>query len=172
MLFRSQGIEPSAVARDITERTGLKAHSSEEFSQQTVRYYLRNTGIPISFGTTIVLGIVVGAAIVGLTFSMFVSENIAQYAMLKVIGVTNIRLVGLVLFQACVVGVIGYAIGTGLAAAFFAFACTPTSALRGFVLPWWIATAVAGTILVLILLSSLASLRRVLVVEPAVVFSG
>ncbi|KFC72753.1 hypothetical protein FG93_02204 [Bosea sp. LC85] len=167
-----QGAEPSTVARDITERTGLKAHSSEEFSRQTVRYYLRNTGIPISFGTTIVLGIVVGAAIVGLTFSMFVSENIAQYAMLKVIGVTNIRLVGLVLFQACVVGVIGYAIGTGLAAAFFAFACTPTSALRGFVLPWWIATAVAGTILVLILLSSLASLRRVLVVEPAVVFSG
>ncbi|GAU85479.1 ABC transporter permease [Bosea sp. BIWAKO-01] len=166
------GTEPSFVARDITERTGLKAHSSEEFSQQTVRYYLRNTGIPISFATTILLGIVVGAAIVGLTFSMFVSENIFQYAMLKVIGVTNIRLVGLVLFQACVVGVIGYAIGTGLAAAFFAFACTPTSALRGFVLPWWIATAVAGTILVLILLSSLASLRRVLVVEPAVVFSG
>lgn len=167
-----QGMEPSAVARDITERTGLKAHSSEEFSQQTVRYYLRNTGIPISFGTTIVLGIVVGAAIVGLTFSMFVSENIAQYAMLKVIGVTNMRLVSLVLFQACVVGMIGYAIGTGLAAAFFAYACTPTSALRGFVLPWWIAAAVAGTILVLILLSSLASLRRVLVVEPAVVFSG
>jgi putative ABC transport system permease protein len=168
----TQGIEPVSVARTITERTGLNAYSADEFAWRTVQYYLRNTGIPISFATTILLGIVVGGAIVGLTFNMFVSDNLPQYAMLKVIGVTDGRIIALVLFQAGVVGLIGYAIGTGLAAAFFEFACTPTSALRGFILPWWIAMGVAGAMSLLILLSTVVSLRRVLVVEPAIVFWG
>jgi putative ABC transport system permease protein len=164
------GADPASVARTITARTGLNAYTAEEFAARTVRYYLRNTGIPISFATTILLGIVVGSAIVGLTFNMFVSDNLPQYAMLKVIGVTNGRLVGLVLFQAAVVGLIGYAIGIGLAALFFEFACTPTSALRGFNLPWWVASGVAGTMVAMILLSTLSSLWRVLFAPPAMVF--
>jgi putative ABC transport system permease protein len=71
-----------------------------------------------------------------------------------------------------VVGLIGYAIGTGLAAAFFELACTPTSALRGFILPWWIAMGVAGTMTLLIFLSTAVSLRRVLVVEPVLIFGA
>jgi putative ABC transport system permease protein len=166
------GSDPASVANTIIAQTGLNAYSASEFSRRTVSYYLRNTGIPVSFLTTILLGIIVGSAIVGLTFNMFVSENLPQYAVLKVIGVTDGRIIGLVLFQAAVVGLIGYAIGTGLAAAFFAFASTPTSALRGFILPWWIAMAVAGTMTLLILLSTVVSLRRVLVVEPAIAFRG
>ncbi|HEV7258646.1 MAG TPA: ABC transporter permease [Bosea sp. (in: a-proteobacteria)] len=166
------GITPAQAALAITDRTGLKAYASDEFSRRTIQYYLRNTGIPMSFATTILLGILVGGAIVGLTFNMFVSDNLPQYAMLKVVGVTDTRLAGLVLLQAAVVGAIGYAIGTGLAAAFFEFACTPTSALRGFVLPWWIALGVAGAMSLLILLSTIVSLRRVFVVEPATIFRG
>jgi len=165
-------IDPAIIARTISDRTGLKAYSADEFAWRTVRYYLRNTGIPISFATTIMLGIIVGGAIVGLTFNMFVSENLPQYAMLKVVGVTNGRIIGLVLLQAAVVGLIGYAIGIGLAAAFFEIACTPTSALRGFVLPWWVAIGVAGAMTPLIVLSTIVSLRRVLVVEPAILFWG
>src|SRR5262249_57076835 len=116
------------------------------------------------------LGIVVGSAIVGLTFNMFVTDNLAQYAMLKVIGVTGTRLIGLVLLQAAVVGLIGYAIGIGLAALFFEYACTPTSALPGVNLPWWIATGVAATITLLILLSTLTSLGRGLLAQPALRF--
>jgi len=166
------GIDPASVARTITDRTGLNAFAANEFAWRTIRYYLRNTGIPISFATTILLGIIVGGAIVGLTFNMFVSDSLPQYAMLKVIGVTDGRIVALVLFQAGVVGLIGYAIGTGLAAAFFEFACTPTSALRGFILPWWIALGVAGAMTLLIVLSTAVSLRRVLVVEPVLIFGA
>ncbi|TCR67373.1 FtsX-like permease family protein [Bosea sp. BK604] len=166
----ARDLEPTNVALAITDQTGLRAHSSEEFSRRTVQYYIRSTGIPMSFITTILLGMLVGSAIVGLTFSMFVSDNLPQYAMLKVIGVTDFRITALVLLQAAVVGTTGYAIGIGLAAAFFEFVCTPTSALRGFILPWWIAAGVAGAVSVLILLSTLASLRRVFAVEPAVIF--
>src|SRR5215475_10979653 len=164
------GADAADVARAIASRTGLNAMTAQEFSSRTIRYYLKHTGIPISFATTILLGIVVGSAIVGLTFNMFVTDNLPQYAMLKVIGVSNARLIGLVLLQAAVVGLIGYAIGIGLAALFFEYACTPTSALRGFNLPWWIATGVAATITLLILLSTLTSLGRVLLAQPAMLF--
>jgi putative ABC transport system permease protein len=165
-------LDPAGVARAIAARTGLNAYTAEEFSWRTIRYYLKNTGIPISFATTILLGIVVGSAIVGLTFNMFVTDNLPQYAMLKVIGVTGTRLIGLVLLQAAIVGLIGYAIGIGLAALFFEYASTPTSALRGFNLPWWIASGVAATVALLIVLSTLSSLGRVLFAQPAMVFWG
>jgi putative ABC transport system permease protein len=165
-------LDPAGVARAIAARTGLNAYTAEEFSWRTIRYYLKNTGIPISFATTILLGVVVGSAIVGLTFNMFVTDNLAQYAMLKVIGVTGGRLIGLVLLQAATVGLIGYAIGIGLAALFFEYACTPTSALRGFNLPWWIASGVGASVALLIVLSTLTSLGRVLFAQPAMVFWG
>jgi ABC-type antimicrobial peptide transport system permease subunit len=38
---------------------------------------------------------------------------------LKAIGTTNVRIIGMILLQALVVGVIGYALGMGLTASFF-----------------------------------------------------
>ena len=52
-------LDPGSVARAvIAARTGLNAYTAEDFSWRTIRYYLKNTGIPISFATTILLGIV------------------------------------------------------------------------------------------------------------------
>lgn len=163
------GLDPADVARRITERTGLKAYTASAFAWQTISYYLRKTGIPINFATTVALGLIVGAAIVGLTFNSFIVDNIRHFAALKVIGVTNMRVIAMVLVQVGVAGLIGCAIGTALAAAFFEFACRPTSALRGMILPWWIAAGAAAVMAVVILLSTAGSLRRVLAVDPAVV---
>src|SRR5690606_33967734 len=92
----------------IEERTGLKALTSDEFRWKTMMYFLRNTGIPVNFGTVVLLGVVVGIAVVGLTFNMFVTENLKQYAALKAMGLTNGRLITMVVLQATVVGAIGY----------------------------------------------------------------
>lgn len=158
------------VARAIAARTGLQARSTAEFRWQTISFYLRNTGIPISFGLVIVLGVVVGVAVVGLTFNTFVAENIRQYGALKAMGLSDLRLVGLVLLQGTVVGLVGYGIGLGLASLFFIFATQPPGALRGFTLPWWVAAGDAGLTALIVLLAMFASLRRVLVLDPAIVF--
>ncbi len=164
--------DPRSVAERITARTGLRAYAADDFASRTISYYLRNTGIPINFATTIILGLIVGAAIVGLIFNTFISDNLRQFAGLKALGATNGRIIAMVLVQVGFVGIIGIAIGTGLAAAFFEFACTPTSALRGFVLPWWIAAATGALMALVILLATVASLRRVLIVDPALVLRG
>lgn len=167
------GLTPAEVADEITRRTGLKAMTADKFRWATMGYYLRATGIPINFGTVVALGVIVGVAVVGLTFHMFVVENLKQYAALKAMGVTNGRLLGMVLLQASVIGAIGYALGLALTALFFELATSsPTSFFRGFYLPWQIALGVAGIAILIMLVTALLSLRRVLVVDPAIVFRG
>lgn len=164
------GQNPDEVARAISVRTGLQALSARAFRWKTIKFYLANTGIPISFGVVILLGVIVGVAVVGLTFNTFVAENIRQYGALKAMGLSDSRLVGLVLLQGAVVGLIGYGLGLGLASLFFNFATRPPGALRGFVLPWWVAAGDAGLTVLILLLALATALRRVLVLDPAIVF--
>lgn len=57
------------------------------------------------------LGFIVGVAIVGLTFSLFIRDNIKQFGALKAIGVTNGKIRKMVAAQAGLVGLIGYGLG-------------------------------------------------------------
>jgi putative ABC transport system permease protein len=66
--------------------------------------------------------------------------------------------------------VIGYGLGIGGAALFGWFA--KYSAKLAFLMPWQILVITAIAVMVIILLSSLLSIRKVLVVEPAIVFKG
>ena len=77
----------------------------------TIDYYLRYTGIPFNFGITALLGFLVGTAIAGQTFYNFTIENIKQFGALKAMGATNARIVGMILLQALVVGLLGYGLG-------------------------------------------------------------
>jgi len=86
-------------------------------------------------------------------------------------GVTNAKLVGMILLQGLVVGLIGYGLGMGLAAAFFESTKNLVH-LAGFFLPWQVMALTAGAVLFIVLLASLLSIRRVLVLEPAIVFRG
>jgi len=162
---------PAAVSETIQSRTGLKAMSSETFRGVAVQYVIDNTGIPISIGTVVVLSIIVGVCVVGLMFNLFVLENLKQYAVLKAIGTRNSRLIGMVFLQALIVGFVGFSIGLFGAACFFEFAGrSPT--FTGFFLPWRIAVASALAAAGIITLAALVALRRLLFVDPAIVFRG
>jgi putative ABC transport system permease protein len=163
------GRTPAQVAAAITHQTGLKARTSREFIWDTILYYLRYTGIPINFGITTLLGFLVGTAIAGQTFYNFTIENLRQFGALKAMGATNGRIVAMIVLQAAVVGVLGYGMGVGLAALFGAVTAGSELAYYtpGLLLPL---TAVA--VILICILSSLLSVRRVIVLEPAAVFRG
>jgi putative ABC transport system permease protein len=72
----------------------------------------------VNFGITVLLGFIIGAAIAGQTFYLFTLDNLRQFGALKAMGVANGRIVGMVLLQGLVVGVLGYMIGLGMGAAF------------------------------------------------------
>jgi putative ABC transport system permease protein len=163
------GVGAAELARRIEAGTGLRARTTQEFRWDCIRYYLANTGIPVNFGITIAVALIVGTVVAGQTFYLFTVENLKQFGALKAIGVTNRRLVGIILLQAFTVGAIGFAIGTGMAAVFFELTLQKL-ATRGLILMWQNVALTGGCILFVIVVASLLSIRRVLVLEPAAVF--
>ena len=157
------------VARAIYNRTQLKARSRHSFMWETIQYYMKYTGIPINFGITAALGFFVGTAIAGQTFYNFTLENLKQFGALKAMGATNLRIVGMILLQALVVGLLGYGLGVGLASFFGA---RSKGGELAFYTPWELLPITGGAIVLICILSSLICIRRVVVLEPAVVFRG
>jgi putative ABC transport system permease protein len=165
------GEDPKALAERISAQTGLQALTWDQFAWRSVQYYLTRTGIPVNFGITVLLGFIVGAAVTAQTFYLFVIENLRQFGALKAIGATNRQITGMVLLQAAVVGVMGYALGMGGAAAFFTFV-TGGAALEDFYLPWQVLVGTGVVVFLIILVSVLGSLLKVFRVDPAIVFRG
>jgi putative ABC transport system permease protein len=165
------GVKAEELCKRIEAQTGLRARTSEQFQWDCIGYYLKNTGIPVNFGITITIAVIVGVVVAGQTFYLFTVENLKQFGAIKAIGVTNWRLIGMILLQAFTVGLIGFSLGTGMAGQFFDFFSQkiPT---RGLVLLWQSVGLTGATIVFVMIFASILSLRRVLVLEPAVVFRG
>jgi putative ABC transport system permease protein len=165
------GLAAVELCRRIEAQTGLRARTSNQFRWDCVRYYMRNTGIPVNFGITITIALLVGVVVAGQTFYLFTVENLKQFGAIKAMGVTNGRLIGMILLQAFTVGFIGFSIGTGMGAAFFEH-FVQKLATRGIILLWQSVALTGACIVAVMVLASILSLRRVLVLEPAIVFRG
>lgn len=165
----ADGLTAEEVADRIEAQTGLKAETREEFARAGVDFIIQNTGIPTNFGITVILGFVVGVAIVGLTFSLFIRDNIKQFGALKAIGVTNAKIVRMVGVQAGLVGAIGYALGVvGTAVFLWSFSGNPF--FKGFYIPWQIPLISLAAVILILAITGWLALRSVLSTEPAAVF--
>jgi putative ABC transport system permease protein len=164
------GASTEEVGQEIAARTGdrVKVRTHQDLIWDTIWYNIRRTGIAMNFAITVVLGFIVGTAIAGQTFYQFTIENLKQFAALKAMGTGNRTILGMILLQALVVGPIGYGLGVGLAALFgLAVKDDPKVA---FFMPWQVLVFTGLSITLICVLSSLVSVRRVLAVEPAIVF--
>lgn len=165
----SDGIAPAELTARITELTGLRARTRDQFAQDGVDFIIQNTGIPLNFGITVMLGFIVGVAIVGLTFSLFIRDNIKQFGALKAIGVTNAKIRGMVASQAALVGLVGYGLGVlGTVGFIWGFSGNPT--FKGFYIPWQVPLVSLAAVALILALTGWLALRNVLKTEPASVF--
>jgi putative ABC transport system permease protein len=165
------GTDPEVLAKRISEVTGLKALTREQFARDGTTFIIENTGIPISFGAAIGLGVLVAIIISALTLAMFIAENQKNFGALKAIGVTNQQILVMVLSQALLVGFIGYGLGIGGTAAFLHFGQADPS-LRGFKSLGEIVGGVGVLVAVIVVGSAVMSVQKVLRMDPAIVFRG
>ena len=164
-----EGVTPAELAERIESTTGLRARTRDEFAQDGIDFIIENTGIPLNFGITVALGFIVGVAIVGLTFSLFIRDNIKQFGALKAIGVTNRKIRGMVTMQAALVGLIGYGLGVlGTVGFMWSFSSNPF--FKGFYIPWQIPLISLTAVVIILALTGWLALRNVLKTEPASVF--
>jgi putative ABC transport system permease protein len=170
-----EGMSADEAAAEITRKTGLRAYVNREFGNDnhdfntsTVWWYVRNTGIPISFGTTVAIGFIVGIAIACQTFYAFVLDNLKYLGALKAMGMTNLRLSLMLIIQSSTVGVIGFGIGLLFTSA-FAYGAIQNSQ-PPFVMPWQIPVFSFAVIQLICMLAALLGIVRLSLYEPAMVF--
>ena len=162
------GQDPHVLCRRIEKATSLRAYTRDEFKMITFLYYLKYTGMPINFLTAVALGFLVGVAISGQTFYNFTLDNLRYFGTLKAMGARNGMLLRMILLQALVVGAIGYGLGVGTASAWGMLISGRTQ--LAFRLPWHLLMVSAIAVLVICLSSAALSIRKVMKLEPAVVF--
>ena len=169
LVGKADGLTSQELVDRIEAETGLRARTREQFARDGVDFIIENTGIPINFGITVALGFIVGVAIVGLTFSLFIRDNIKQFGALKAIGVTNGKIRSMVAAQAGLVGLIGYGLGVlGTVGFIQAFSSNPQ--FKGFYIPWQIPLISLAAVTLILALTGWLALRNVLKTEPASVF--
>jgi putative ABC transport system permease protein len=166
----ADGLTPAEAAKRIRAATGLGAYTEAEFGKATVMWFFKNTGIPMSFMMTILLGFIVGVAVAGQTFYSFILENLRHFGALKAMGAGDGTLMGMVMLQAFAVGLIGYGLGLGLTcligAKFLSMGMPP------FDLPWQLPAITLVAILFICTFASLLGIRKIRRLEPAIVFRG
>lgn len=165
----AKGQDLGELTRRIRDKTGLAAYTRQEFMDITYNYFIKNTGIPINFGISVLLGFIVGAAIAGQTFYNFTLENIRQFGVLKAMGTSNWTLLRMILLQAVLVGSIGYGMGVGLTA-LFGYAMRYT--ILAFKFPWQLLVFSGAGVSIICMLAALISILKVIRLEPAIVFKS
>jgi len=164
------GENPDAVARRITQQTGLQALTTEEFKAKNLNYMVKNTGIIMNFGFVVLIGFVVGAAVTGQIFYNFTLDNLRHFGVFKAMGTPNATLRRMILLQALVVGLVGFGLGAGISALFIILRQGGSGLQSTLNLPLLLGSG--GAVLLIVLMASLVSIRKVVKLEPAIVFKG
>lgn len=170
--FLLVGAAPGVAAAEVRDRLQAalpetRVLTRDEYRSEILRYLITGTQIGVSFGTSTLMGLLVGLITVALSMFSSVVDNMRQYGTLKAIGATTGDLARLLFVQALVYGVVGSLIGLGLMA-------TLVQGIRNAQLtPILPGLSVALTFALMIgvcLLASVLALLRLRRLEPAMVF--
>jgi len=132
-------------------------------------YWIKSTGLGMSMGVTVFLGILVGVVIVAQTLYTSAVENIRQFGTVKAIGGSNWDIYKILGEQALIAAVCGFSLGAGAS-----YAVRPAMAnihLTVLLTPQFSGIVFVGTV-AMCLAAALFSFRRVALIDPALVFRG
>lgn len=161
------GADVEAVVAAARRLPGLDAWTRRDFSAKTRRYWSVQTGMGIGIGLTVLLGFLVGLAVVGQTIYASTLEHLREFGTLKAIGASNREIYGIILEQALLTAILGYGIGGTVVV----FARDFYEAMGVVVLtPPAIWTGMFAVTLGMCLLASVISIRKAVRVDPVIVF--
>lgn len=158
----AEGADEQEVCNRINAYPGMRALTREQFKWSIIKTFLE-TGILINFGLSVGLGFIVGFSIAGQIFYIMTLENLMYYALIKAIGGTSKMILQMILFQALVVGVIGFFLGIGATIIWGAAIQNTTLA---FLFPWQLLVFTGMLVLVICILTAGLSIRKVLTADP------
>lgn len=169
--FILAGLKPDAevagVKQDLFRSTGLRGRTAEEFSQESLAWFIANSGIVVNFGLSTLLAFLIGGGIAGQTFYNFMLDNQRYFAVLRAMGAPTGTLIAMVVLQACAVTLIGYGLGVGGVALLAIYGSKAGPQVE---LSWLLLGVTAFAVVFVGTAAGALGLRRVLRIDPAVVF--
>lgn len=142
-------------------------YTRTEWAQKSQNYWIFKTGLGFNVGMIVFLGCLVGVVILAQTLYTTTMEHIREFGMVKAIGGTNSDIYWILIRQALVIAFLGFAFGTILA-----FAINPLVKRADIDLD--LSLELLGIVfistVVLCLLSSTVSFRKVSSIDPALLF--
>ena len=146
---------------------GIRAWPAKRLETATLKRILSSSGIALSTGTLIAFALIAGFFIIGLTMYSSALDRLKDYGTLKAIGASNVFIRRLILSQALIFAIVGFAVAylllegfrKGVASSGLIFSFSPLILLSIF------------SVITLISLGGASfALRRISGVEPAAVF--
>lgn len=149
--------------------TDVQVFTSGEFSRMTTFYWMFTTGAGVAVLIAAALGLVVGFVVVAQTIYATTMDHIREYGTLKAMGAPNSYVYKVIMKQAAISAVIGYALGM-VVSTFVVHASEKGGA--AILMPASMAVGMFFLTLVMCVGAALVSINKVTRIDPAMVFKG
>jgi putative ABC transport system permease protein len=149
--------------------TDVDIYTRDEFSRRTRFYWMFTTGAGLAVLTAALMGLVVGIAVVAQTIYAATMDHIREYGTLKAMGATNAYLYRVLIEQAVLSAVLGYALAMVIAH-FIVQASERGGAL--ILMPLSMKVGMLFLAIGMCIAAALVSINKVMHIDPAMVFRG
>jgi putative ABC transport system permease protein len=163
------GVAPEKVRDELrAAMPDVEVLTKAEFRERSLNHWLFSTGAGIALIGGALLGLIVGTVIVAQTLYASTKDHLNEFATLRALGSSSGFIHGVILAQAGLSAVLGYALGMVVALG-IVLATTNTA------LPILMTPALAGLLFALTVgmcaVSAIAAINKVTKIDPVVVFS-
>jgi putative ABC transport system permease protein len=142
---------------------------TSEFSAMTRHYWMFTTGAGVAVLMAAVLGLIVGVAVVAQTIYATTMDHIREYGTLKAMGAPNGYVLGVIMTQATLAALMGYAIGMVISVFVVHGGATGGAYI---LLSWQTAVGLLFLTVAMCLTAAVVSVKKILSLDPAMVFKG
>jgi len=150
-------------------KLGYLALTNGEFRARNDHFYEFETAMGTNILIMTLISFIVGLSIAGETFYMFVLDNLERFGALKAIGARSSELTAMIVYQSLVVSFLGFGFGVLLASALVAVGKLRIPNYAAVITYQNIFMAL-GMVLVISAVSAYIGIRRILRIDPFVVF--
>ena len=143
----------------------MSAFTSTQFSLRSRLHWLTKTKGGIALGYAAMLGLLVGGVVTSQTLYAATVASLREFAVLRAMGIPRWRMRMMVLAQSFWVGIVGVALGVSAA---FGLAEGAEALGARVMLPGWLLLFAVCVTMTMAMLSGLAALRSLRLIEPAI----
>ncbi len=151
------------------ELQDVDVYTTAELSSKQRHYWMFGTGAGVSVLIAAGLGMLVGIVVVAQTIYAATVDHIREYGTLKAMGATNGYIYRVIIRQASMSGVMGYAVGIGLS--LFASHASQ-SGTTAILVSWPMVAGLFGLTQLMCIGASMVSISKATRIDPAIVFKA